>query len=168
MSWQCWKEELRHLEFKCRNILRAQKMQQLRTLHEGLAAGGGEPVRPGGWRAKKHELSLTSSELPEKSDKDSTSAYNTGARAAAAPHYWRAPCLRAPCGGQPRWWATPQRLNRTPSGALGVTQPKAAAPLPGEPRQVRSLSRDPDVGGQHSARRVRHGPKAGVALERGP
>ncbi|XP_031200290.1 PDZ domain-containing protein 4 [Mastomys coucha] len=71
-------EELRHLEFKCRNILRAQKMQQLRercmkawlleeeSLYD-LAVS--EP--------KKHELSDIS-ELPEKSDKDSTSAYNTG------------------------------------------------------------------------------------------
>lgn len=61
-------EELQHLEFKCRNILWAQKMQQLRepfmkvwlleeeSLYD-LAAS--EP--------KKHELSDIS-ELPEKSD----------------------------------------------------------------------------------------------------
>ncbi|KAJ1058204.1 hypothetical protein K5549_019770, partial [Capra hircus] len=78
-------EELRHLEFKCRNILRAQKMQQLRercmkawlleeeSLYD-LAAG--EP--------KKHELSDIS-ELPEKSDKDSTSAYNTGESCRSTP-----------------------------------------------------------------------------------
>ncbi|XP_066566145.1 PDZ domain-containing protein 4-like [Amia ocellicauda] len=72
-------EELRHLEFKCRNILRAQKMQQLRErcmkawlLEEEAAAAGGVAGEP-----QKHELSDIT-ELPERSDKDSTSAYNTG------------------------------------------------------------------------------------------
>uniref|UniRef100_W5KJB4 PDZ domain containing 4 n=1 Tax=Astyanax mexicanus TaxID=7994 RepID=W5KJB4_ASTMX len=60
-------EELRHLEFKCRNILRAQKMQQLRErclkawLLEEEASGRGSP-----------ELQR------ERSDKDTSSAYNTG------------------------------------------------------------------------------------------
>ncbi|XP_028850262.1 PDZ domain-containing protein 4 [Denticeps clupeoides] len=69
-------EELRHLEFKCRNILRAQKMQHLREqclkawLLEEEAAGRG---------LVDAELSDIN-ELPERerSDKDSTSAYNTG------------------------------------------------------------------------------------------
>uniref|UniRef100_A0A3P8UJ70 PDZ domain containing 4 n=1 Tax=Cynoglossus semilaevis TaxID=244447 RepID=A0A3P8UJ70_CYNSE len=70
-------EELRHLEFKCRNILRAQKMQQLRErclkawmMEESTAAD--DPHH--------HELSAIN-ELPERErsdDKDSTSAYNTG------------------------------------------------------------------------------------------
>ncbi|KAG9270706.1 PDZ domain-containing protein 4-like [Astyanax mexicanus] len=75
-------EELRHLEFKCRNILRAQKMQQLRErclkawLLEEEASGRGSPelqVSP------LHELSDIK-ELPERerSDKDTSSAYNTG------------------------------------------------------------------------------------------
>ncbi|XP_038579786.1 PDZ domain-containing protein 4-like [Micropterus salmoides] len=88
-------EELRHLEFKCRNILRAQKMQQLRERclkawmmeEETVAAGAG---RPGPVEAgfdndndddpHRHELSAIN-ELPERErsdDKDSTSAYNTG------------------------------------------------------------------------------------------
>ncbi|XP_030623630.1 PDZ domain-containing protein 4 [Chanos chanos] len=78
-------EELRHLEFKWRSVLRAQKMQQLRERclrvwpaeeeeeeEKGAKAGGGsEPHR--------HELSDIN-ELPERerSDKESTSAYNTG------------------------------------------------------------------------------------------
>lgn len=44
-------EELRHLEFKCRNILRAQKMQQLRErclkawmMEESMTAQAGNPV----------------------------------------------------------------------------------------------------------------------------
>uniref|UniRef100_A0A3Q3FB99 PDZ domain containing 4 n=1 Tax=Labrus bergylta TaxID=56723 RepID=A0A3Q3FB99_9LABR len=71
-------EELRHLEFKCRNILRAQKMQQLRErclkawpLEDMNGASSGESCH--------HALSDIN-ELPERerSDKDSTSAYNTG------------------------------------------------------------------------------------------
>ncbi|XP_036387745.1 PDZ domain-containing protein 4-like isoform X1 [Megalops cyprinoides] len=85
-------EELRHLEFKCRNILRAQKMQQLRErcmkawpLEEasgerpaGAGAGAGA-AGLGGEDPSHHELSDIT-ELPERerSDKDSTSAYNTG------------------------------------------------------------------------------------------
>uniref|UniRef100_A0A3Q3KEE5 PDZ domain-containing protein n=1 Tax=Monopterus albus TaxID=43700 RepID=A0A3Q3KEE5_MONAL len=71
-------EELRHLEFKCRNILRAQKMQQLRErclkawMMEEEAVDNDDPHH--------HELSAIN-ELPERErsdDKDSTSAYNTG------------------------------------------------------------------------------------------
>ncbi|KAK1899226.1 PDZ domain containing protein 4 [Dissostichus eleginoides] len=86
-------EELRHLEFKCRNILRAQKMQQLRerclkawmmeeetvgrpgTPDAGMNEDNEEDNDP-----HHHELSAIN-ELPERErsdDKDSTSAYNTG------------------------------------------------------------------------------------------
>ncbi|XP_056130629.1 PDZ domain-containing protein 4-like [Lampris incognitus] len=89
-------EELRHLEFKCRNILRAQKMQQLRErclkawMMEEETAGPG--LRPGPPQPEnnndeededdphRHELSAIN-EVPERErsdDKDSTSAYNTG------------------------------------------------------------------------------------------
>ncbi|XP_056130361.1 PDZ domain-containing protein 4-like [Lampris incognitus] len=82
-------EELRHLEFKCRNILRAQKMQQLRERclkawpleEEGGAGrmGGGAGGSSVGEESCHHALSDIN-ELPERerSDKDSTSAYNTG------------------------------------------------------------------------------------------
>ncbi|CAJ1084335.1 PDZ domain-containing protein 4-like isoform X2 [Xyrichtys novacula] len=92
-------EELRHLEFKCRNILRAQKMQQLRERclkawmmeEETVAAGAGRPGTPEAGLANAdedlddndphhHELSAIN-EVPERErsdDKDSTSAYNTG------------------------------------------------------------------------------------------
>ncbi|XP_060890030.1 PDZ domain-containing protein 4-like isoform X2 [Labrus mixtus] len=87
-------EELRHLEFKCRNILRAQKMQQLRERclkawmmeEETVAGGAGRPGTPEAGMDNddddlhRHELSAIN-ELPERErsdDKDSTSAYNTG------------------------------------------------------------------------------------------
>ncbi|XP_070824423.1 PDZ domain-containing protein 4-like isoform X2 [Chaetodon trifascialis] len=89
-------EELRHLEFKCRNILRAQKMQQLRErclkawMMEEEAVAAGRPGPPDAGLDNHnddddddphhHELSAIN-ELPERErsdDKDSTSAYNTG------------------------------------------------------------------------------------------
>ncbi|KAM5221659.1 PDZ domain-containing protein 4 isoform 2-T2 [Ctenodactylus gundi] len=155
-------EELRHLEFKCRNILRAQKMQQLRercmkawlleeeSLYD-LAAS--EP--------KKHELSDIS-ELPEKSDKDSTSAYNTGESCRSTP------LLAEPLPESPlkRAAAGNSNLNRAPPSPSISSIPKAA-PAPGSPAKFRSFSRDPEVGRrQHTEERIRRGPKAGVALER--
>ncbi|XP_029910641.1 PDZ domain-containing protein 4-like [Myripristis murdjan] len=87
-------EELRHLEFKCRNILRAQKMQQLRErclkawpLEDDSGAGAGAGVGAGrlisGALASEescHHALSDINELPERerSDKESTSAYNTG------------------------------------------------------------------------------------------
>ncbi|XP_047570755.1 PDZ domain-containing protein 4 isoform X3 [Lutra lutra] len=155
-------EELRHLEFKCRNILRAQKMQQLRERcmkawlleEESLYdLSAGEP--------KKHELSDIS-ELPEKSDKDSTSAYNTGESCRSTP------LLAEPSPESPlrRAAAGNSNLNRTPSGPAVSAHPKAA-PLQGSPAKFRSLSRDPEVGRrQHTEERVRRSPKTGTTLER--
>lgn len=88
-------EELRHLEFKCRNILRAQKMQQLRErclkawpledkngASAGAGAGAGCLDISGALVSEEscHHALSDINELPERerSDKDSTSAYNTG------------------------------------------------------------------------------------------
>ncbi|XP_074537734.1 PDZ domain-containing protein 4-like isoform X2 [Halichoeres trimaculatus] len=84
-------EELRHLEFKCRNILRAQKMQQLRERclkawpledKNGASAGAGRLELNGSLvnEESSHHALSDINELPERerSDKDSTSAYNTG------------------------------------------------------------------------------------------
>ncbi|XP_051693434.1 PDZ domain-containing protein 4 isoform X2 [Oryctolagus cuniculus] len=155
-------EELRHLEFKCRNILRAQKMQQLRercmkawlleeeSLYDLAAC---EP--------KKRELPDIS-ELPEKSDKDSTSAYNTGESCRSTP------LLAEPLPESPLRRATAgnSNLNRTPPGPPGPAPTKAAPPQ-GSPAKFRSLSRDAEAGRrQHADERVRRNPKMGVTLER--
>lgn len=88
-------EELRHLEFKCRNILRAQKMQQLRErcmkawplddksstgLGAGLGAGRLDTSASLANDESSHHALSDINEIPERdrSDKDSTSAYNTG------------------------------------------------------------------------------------------
>ncbi|KAI7794602.1 PDZ domain-containing protein 4 isoform X1 [Triplophysa rosa] len=79
-------EEIRHLEFKWRNVLRAQKMQQLRQrclkvwpADEEDDEDKGAKSRCGVAEALHHELSDIN-EIPERerSDKESTSAYNTG------------------------------------------------------------------------------------------
>ncbi|KAM6925534.1 PDZ domain-containing protein 4-like [Xenentodon cancila] len=87
-------EELRHLEFKCRNILRAQKMQQLRercmkawpqedkngATGIGIGAGRLEMNDTLVNEEPCHHALSDINEVPERdrSDKDSTSAYNTG------------------------------------------------------------------------------------------
>ncbi|XP_051961890.1 PDZ domain-containing protein 4-like [Xyrauchen texanus] len=79
-------EEIHHLEFKWRNVLRAQKMQQLRECclkvwpaDEEKDYEKGAKARCGGAELLHHDLSDIN-EIPERerSDKESTSAYNTG------------------------------------------------------------------------------------------
>ncbi|XP_017282461.1 E3 ubiquitin-protein ligase PDZRN3-B isoform X2 [Kryptolebias marmoratus] len=79
-------EELRSIELECLNIVRAHKMQQLREqcreswmLHNSGFRNYNTSID-----ARRHELSDIS-ELPEKSDKDSSSAYNTGESCRSTP-----------------------------------------------------------------------------------
>ncbi|XP_068564129.1 E3 ubiquitin-protein ligase PDZRN3-B [Cebidichthys violaceus] len=79
-------EELRTIELECLNIVRAHKMQQLREqcreswmLHNSGFRNYNTSIDAG-----RHELSDIT-ELPEKSDKDSSSAYNTGESCRSTP-----------------------------------------------------------------------------------
>ncbi|KAM9814099.1 E3 ubiquitin-protein ligase PDZRN3-B isoform 1-T1 [Neosynchiropus ocellatus] len=79
-------EELRTIELECLNIVRAHKMQQLREqcreswmLHNSGFRNYNTSID-----ARRHELSDIT-EMPEKSDKDSSSAYNTGESCRSTP-----------------------------------------------------------------------------------
>ncbi|XP_051270079.1 E3 ubiquitin-protein ligase PDZRN3-B isoform X3 [Dicentrarchus labrax] len=79
-------EELRTIELECLNIVRAHKMQLLREqcreswmLHNSGFRNYNTSID-----ARRHELSDIT-ELPEKSDKDSSSAYNTGESCRSTP-----------------------------------------------------------------------------------
>uniref|UniRef100_A0A286X8B9 PDZ domain containing ring finger 3 n=1 Tax=Cavia porcellus TaxID=10141 RepID=A0A286X8B9_CAVPO len=79
-------EELRSTELECLSIVRAHKMQQLKEqyrepwlLHHGRFRNYNTSLD-----VRRHELSDIT-ELPEKSDKDSSSAYNTGESCRSTP-----------------------------------------------------------------------------------
>ncbi|XP_068104307.1 PDZ domain-containing protein 4 isoform X2 [Hyperolius riggenbachi] len=168
-------EELRHLEFKFRNVLRAQKMQQLRercmkawlleeedSLYDFM--GGGANIESS---TKLPDIT----EVPEKSDKDSTSAYNTGESCRSTPLMMEPPIpLDSPL----------RRINDHPgafcqaaeglssNGNTSRGHSKNVPTYPGSPEPVphkfRSLCRD----GRHPAEeRLRRASKPGNELDRG-
>uniref|UniRef100_A0A667XM27 RING-type E3 ubiquitin transferase n=1 Tax=Myripristis murdjan TaxID=586833 RepID=A0A667XM27_9TELE len=79
-------EELRTIELECLNIVRAHKMQQLREQYREswMLHNSGFRNYNTSIDARRHELSDIT-ELPEKSDKDSSSAYNTGESCRSTP-----------------------------------------------------------------------------------
>ncbi|XP_058488039.1 E3 ubiquitin-protein ligase PDZRN3-B isoform X1 [Solea solea] len=79
-------EELRTIELECLNIVRAHKMQQLREQcrESWMLQDSGFRNYNTSIDARRHELSDIT-ELPEKSDKDSSSAYNTGESCRSTP-----------------------------------------------------------------------------------
>ncbi|XP_006890702.1 PREDICTED: E3 ubiquitin-protein ligase PDZRN3 isoform X2 [Elephantulus edwardii] len=92
-------EELRTIELECLSLVRAHRLQQLRqqcrdacALHPGgfRACAASPDMHPGSYRAcasldvRGRELADIT-ELPERSDKDSSSAYNTGESCRSTP-----------------------------------------------------------------------------------
>ncbi|XP_042614683.1 E3 ubiquitin-protein ligase PDZRN3-B-like isoform X2 [Cyprinus carpio] len=80
-------EELRTIELECLSIVQAHRMQQLREQcreHSWMLHNSGFRNYNTSVDARRHELADIS-ELPEKSDKDSSSAYNTGESCRSTP-----------------------------------------------------------------------------------
>ncbi|XP_073500874.1 E3 ubiquitin-protein ligase PDZRN3 isoform X4 [Phyllobates terribilis] len=79
-------EELHSIELECLNIVRAHKMQQLKDQYREswMLHNSGFRNYNTSIDVRRHELSDIT-ELPEKSDKDSSSAYNTGESCRSTP-----------------------------------------------------------------------------------
>ncbi|XP_029287763.1 E3 ubiquitin-protein ligase PDZRN3-B isoform X2 [Cottoperca gobio] len=139
-------EELRTIELECLNIVRAHKMQQLRDqcreswmLHNSGFRNYNTSID-----AQRHELSDIT-ELPEKSDKDSSSAYNTGESCRSTPLTLEL----SPDNSLRRGAAE----NQGPAGASGSTSsngrnlkpPQSPVQEASGPSRSRSSSKDPDA-----------------------
>ncbi|XP_077645777.1 PDZ domain-containing protein 4 [Lonchura striata] len=77
-------EELRHLEFKCRHLLRAQQLERLRE--RGRRA----------WRDPRPGVEGPLADIAEAPERDSSSAYNTGESSRSSPLLLRAGLAAAP------------------------------------------------------------------------
>ncbi|XP_034551664.1 E3 ubiquitin-protein ligase PDZRN3-B [Notolabrus celidotus] len=129
-------EELRNIELECLNIAHVHKIQLLREqCHESWM------LHNSGFRnyntsidARQHELSDIT-ELPEKSDKDSSSAYNTGESCRSTPLTLELSPENSLCRGAG---------NQGPAGASGSTNVRMLKPLlsPVQEACGPSLSRD--------------------------
>ncbi|XP_075405997.1 E3 ubiquitin-protein ligase PDZRN3 [Tenrec ecaudatus] len=123
-------EELRSIELECLSIVRAHRLQQLQE--QGREPWG---LPSGGFGVRRHELSDIT-ELPEKSDKDSSSAYNTGESCRSTPLTLEispdSSLRRAAAEGGP-------------SSSEGASGPGDA--YGGAPKNPLAITEDPDRGG---------------------
>ncbi|XP_032939338.1 PDZ domain-containing protein 4 [Catharus ustulatus] len=92
-------EELRHLEFKCRHLLRAQQLERLRE--RGRRA----------WRDPRPGVEGPLADIAEAPERDSTSAYNSGESSRSSPLL-----LRAALGPAPPAPPAPPGPSKAPRG----------------------------------------------------
>ncbi|TRY82164.1 hypothetical protein DNTS_009471 [Danionella cerebrum] len=140
-------EELRSIELECLSIVRAHRMQQLREqcreqswmLHNSGFRNYNTSVD-----ARRHELADIS-ELPEKSDKDSSSAYNTGESCRSTPLTLElSPDNSLRRGNESQQEAGPSRIAKPMlSPVQEVCSPNRSRPL---------LAKDLEAGNQHEVR----------------
>ncbi|KAM9185866.1 E3 ubiquitin-protein ligase PDZRN3 [Dugong dugon] len=124
-------EELRNIELECLSIVRAHKMEQYREswmLHNSCFRNYTSID------VRRHELSDIT-ELPEKSDKDSSSAYNTGESCRSTPLTLEI----SPDNSLKR--ATEGISSQGSDGAAGTTEAYGASP-----KNLLSITEDPEVG----------------------
>ncbi|ELW67551.1 E3 ubiquitin-protein ligase PDZRN3, partial [Tupaia chinensis] len=129
-------EELRSIELECLSIVRAHKMQQLKEQYREswMLHNSGFRNYNTSIDVRRHELSDIT-ELPEKSDKDSSSAYNTGESCRSTPltleispdNSLRRAAEGVSCPGS--------------EGAVGSSE--ACGP---PPRTLLSITEDPEIG----------------------
>uniref|UniRef100_A0A3Q2GWV7 E3 ubiquitin-protein ligase PDZRN3 n=1 Tax=Equus caballus TaxID=9796 RepID=A0A3Q2GWV7_HORSE len=129
-------EELRSIELECLSIVRAHKMQQLKEQYREswMLHNSGFRNYNTSVDVRRHELSDIT-ELPEKSDKDSSSAYNTGESCRSTPltlemspdNSLRRVAEGSSCPGS--------------EGAVGTSE--AYGP---SPKNLLSITEDPEVG----------------------
>ncbi|XP_012329674.1 E3 ubiquitin-protein ligase PDZRN3 isoform X4 [Aotus nancymaae] len=129
-------EELRSIELECLSIVRAHKMQQLKEQYREswMLHNSGFRNYNTSIDVRRHELSDIT-ELPEKSDKDSSSAYNTGESCRSTPltletspdNSLRRAAEGISCPGS--------------EGAVGTTEAYGPAP-----KNLLSITEDPEVG----------------------
>uniref|UniRef100_A0A8C9AB04 PDZ domain containing ring finger 3 n=1 Tax=Prolemur simus TaxID=1328070 RepID=A0A8C9AB04_PROSS len=129
-------EELRSIELECLSIVRAHKMQQLREqcrepwmLHHGGFRNYNTSVD-----VRRHELPDIT-ELPERSDKDSSSAYNTGESCRSTP-------LALEISPDNSLRRVAEGIS-CPGGEGAVGTPEAYGP---PPKNLLAITEDPEVG----------------------
>ncbi|XP_076984801.1 E3 ubiquitin-protein ligase PDZRN3 isoform X2 [Tamandua tetradactyla] len=154
-------EELRNIELECLSIVRAHKMQQLKEqcreswmLHHSGFRNYNTSID-----VRRHELSDIT-ELPEKSDKDSSSAYNTGESCRSTP-------LTLELSPDNSLRRVAEGIGSQGSdGAVGCADTYGASP-----RHLLSITEDPEVGTptySPSPKELELGPSLESSKERKP
>ncbi|XP_012595810.2 E3 ubiquitin-protein ligase PDZRN3 isoform X2 [Microcebus murinus] len=154
-------EELRSIELECLSIVRAHRLQQAREPW-ALHPGGFRGYNPGADVRRRELADIT--ELPEKSDKDSSSAYNTGESCRSTPLTLEISpdnsLRRAPeglgCPGGDGAGGTNDAYGPPPGHLLSITED----PEVGTPSYSPSPPQDPDPG-QGAEGRERRGSDGG-------